>query len=101
MPISTANMAESGGSNPSEELSRQEMFDTETLDYPGLNLATARNLFNRLGGGASEDPEVMEGLGWHAHIRPTDFGVTIEFDAHDELLDDLIRRLEDWVDRTI
>ena len=93
MPISNAN--------PPQELAREEMFDKETLDYPGLDLATARNLLNRLGGGASKDPQVMEGLGWHAHIRPTDFGVTIDFDAHDELLDDLIRRFEDWVDRTI
>ncbi len=102
MPISTANMGDTGDSNPSEEFAREEMFDTETLDYPGLNQTVAETLLKRLGGGASEEtPNLMEGIGWHARITPTDFGVTIEFDAHDELIDDLIRRFEDWVDRTI
>ncbi len=31
--------------------------------------------------------------------KPCDGGVTINFKAHDELLDDLIRRFEEWVER--
>jgi hypothetical protein len=101
MPISTSNMNDSGGDNFSEEFSREEMFDTETLDFPGLDPATAETLLKRLGGGVAETQKLIEGMGWRAHIQPTDSGVNIEFDAHDELIDDLIRRFEDWVDRTI
>ena len=94
-------MKDNDDNNPPAAFSREDMFDTETLDFPGLDQPTAETLLKRLGGGAADTPNVMEGIGWHANIQPTDFGVTIEFDAHDELLDDLIRRFEDWVDRTI
>jgi hypothetical protein len=41
----------------------------------------------------------VEGIGWHAEISEFDGGVSITFNAHDELLDDLIRRFEEWVDK--
>jgi hypothetical protein len=41
----------------------------------------------------------VEGIGWKAEIEAIEGGVQIIFEAHDELLDDLIRRFEEWVDR--
>ena len=41
----------------------------------------------------------VEGIGWFAVINAIDDGVAVDFNAHDELLDDLIRRFEEWVDR--
>ncbi len=34
-------------------------------------------------------------------ITPTADGVSVEFDAHDELFDDLVRRFEDMADREL
>ena len=37
----------------------------------------------------------MEGVGFRAYIEEKDGGVMVTFVAHEELLDDLIRRFED------
>ena len=47
-----------------------------------------RNLFERRAGRTV----VIQG-------NAIDDGVAVDFNAHDELLDDLIRRFEEWVDR--
>ena len=97
MPISSSSME----NNPSEELSREEMYDQESIAFTGLTPKTAETLLKRLGGGVSESQKLLEGIGWRATILPIDGGVEVEFDAHNELLDDLIRRFEEWVDREV
>lgn len=97
MPISTSNME----NNPSEQFSREDLYEIERLDFPGVSPALAETLLKRLGGGVSDPQKLVEGIGWRATIDPTPEGVSVEFDAHDELLDDLIRRFGQWVDREL
>jgi hypothetical protein len=59
----------------------------------------AETYLKRLGGGVEEKLKRVEGIGWKAEIDPTGEGVQVTFSAHDELLDDLIRRFEEWVER--
>jgi len=72
-----------------------EQYETETLEFPGVTLDQAKTYLKRLGGGADETGCSLEGIGWKARIAPIDGGVAVTFKAHDELLDDLIRRFEE------
>ncbi|NJN81041.1 MAG: hypothetical protein HC802_01295 [Caldilineaceae bacterium] len=100
MPISTSSFGDQRDGQY-DEYEREEYFDQETLEFPGLDPAEAENLLKRLGGGVAQKLKVVEGIGWKATITATDDGVAVEFDAHDELLDDLLRRFEEMVDRVL
>ena len=75
---------------------REESYETETLEFPGVTIDQAKTYLKRLGGGVDETGRSLDGIGWKAHIAPMDGGVSVTFEAHDELLDDLIRRFEEW-----
>lgn len=77
------------------------MYDSESLTCPGLTPERAEALLRRLGAGVAEKHTQVEGLGWQARIEPTPDGVVVHFQAHDELLDDLLRRFEHHVEREI
>ncbi|MCB9137256.1 MAG: hypothetical protein H6642_02775 [Caldilineaceae bacterium] len=102
MPISTSNFGDDRDGRYAEYES-DDLYEQETLEYPGVSLAQAETYLKRLGGGVDEKLVRVEGIGWHAEITPLQsdatHGVAVTFNAHDELLDDLIRRFEDWVDR--
>lgn len=102
MPISTSSFGDERDERYGEYDS-DEQYDQETLTFPGLTAAQAQTYLKRLGGGVDEDPDRVEGIGWFADIKPVDGGanrgVAVTFKAHDELLDDLIRRFEEWVER--
>lgn len=98
MPISTSSFGDERDGRYSEYES-EELYENETLDFPTLRADTAENLLKRLGGGVAEKHEIVEGIGWKATISPAETGVSIRFDAHDELLDDLIRRFMEMADR--
>lgn len=98
MPISTSSFGDERDSRYGEYES-EELYDQETLEYPGLSPQQAETYLKRLGGGVDEKHARIEGIGWYAEISPADGGVNVTFNAHDELLDDLIRRFEDWVER--
>ena len=98
MPISTSSFGDDRDERYSEYES-DEMYDQETLEYPGVTPAQAETYLKRLGGGVDEKHARVEGIGWHAEIAAFDGGVSITFNAHDELLDDLIRRFEEWIDK--
>ena len=72
-----------------------ELYETETLEFPGVTIDQAKTYLKRLGGGVDETGRSLNGIGWKAHIAPMDGGVSVTFEAHDELLDDLIRRFEE------
>ena len=98
MPISTSSF-DDDRDDRYQEYTRQDLYDQETLEFPGLNLESAEALLKRLGGGVAEKHKSVEGIGWKAIFTSIDGGVSIEFDAHEELLDDLIRRFEEMADR--
>lgn len=98
MPISTSSFGDDRDGRYNEYES-SDLYEQEVMEFPGINAGTAEALLKKLGGGVSEKHEVVEGIGWKATISPTDEGVSIQFDAHDELLDDLIRRFEEMADR--
>ena len=100
MPISTSSFGDERDSRYSEYES-PEQYERESMDFPVLTAPLAENFLKRLGGGVSEKNRVVEGIGWKATIEPNDSGVTIHFDAHDELLDDLIRRFEEMAARAV
>lgn len=75
------------------------MYDSDSLPCPGLSPERAEALLRRLGAGVAEKHTRVEGLGWQAEIEPTEDGVVVHFHAHDEILDDLLRRFEQHVDR--
>jgi len=99
MPISTSSFGDERDSRY-DEYQSAEGYEKETMDFPGITPAQAENYLKRLGGGMEEKLKV-EGIGWVATIVPTNDGVSVTFQAHDELLDDLIRRFEEWVARGI
>ena len=100
MPISTSSFGdERDGRYTEYESSTQNQ--TERMDFAKLTPPVAETLLKRLGGGVSEKNRVVEGIGWKATIEATSDGVTVEFDAHDELLDDLIRRFEEMAARAV
>lgn len=76
--------------------SDDDRYDVETLNFPGVTVDQAKIYLTRLGGSVDETGRLLEGVGWKAHIAPMDGGVSVTFEAHDELLDDLIRRFEEW-----
>lgn len=79
----------------------QDEFDRESVAFPGISAAAAEAILKRLGGGVAEKHRAVEGVGFRADIEPQDDGVTVEFVAHEELLDDLIRRFEDMADKEL
>ncbi len=100
MPISTSSFGDERDSRYSE-YDRKELYDQETLDFPGMTPELAETLLKRLGGGVAEKGQLLEGVGWRATITPNATGAAVEFDAHEELLDDLIRRFEDMAAREL
>ncbi len=94
MPISTSSFGDERDGRYTEYESSDQN-EIERMDFAGITAPTAETFLKRLGGGVSEKNRVVEGIGWKATIDPNDEGVTIQFDAHDELLDDLIRRFEE------
>lgn len=100
MPISTSSFGDERDSRYNEYESG-EQYEQETLDFLGITPVQAETYLKRLGGGVEEKLKTVEGIGWKAEIAPIDAGVAVTFSAHDELLDDLIRRFEEWVDRGV
>lgn len=100
MPISTSSFGDERD-NVYGQYDQAERYAQETLAFPGLSAAQAETLLKRLGGGVAEKHVLLEGIGWKATILPNDDGVSVHFDAHDELLDDLIRRFEEMAGRTL
>ena len=98
MPISTSSFGDERDQTY-QEYQSQEQYDEESLDFPGLTPSQAETYLKRLGGGVEEKHRQVEGIGWKALISATDGGVNVTFNAHGELLDDLIRRFEEWVER--
>lgn len=98
MPISTSSFGDERDEKYGEYQS-EELYDAETLEFPGVDAAQAETYLKRLGGGVNEKHRAVEGIGWKAEIAPGDEGVSVTFRAHTELLDDLIRRFEEWVER--
>ncbi len=98
MPISTSSFGDERDKLYSEYQS-VDGYEREMLSFPGVTAAQAENYLKRLGGGVEEKLRRVEGIGWVAEIVESDGGVEVVFAAHDELLDDLIRRFEEWVER--
>lgn len=100
MPISTSSF-EDDRDNRYSEYESSDLYEQETLDFSGLTPHKAQELLKRLGAGVEEPQKQLEGVGWRATINETSDGVSVLFDAHDELLDDLIRRFELMVEREV
>ena len=100
MPISTSSFGDERDSRYTEYESSDQN-ETESMSFAGLTAPNAETLLKRLGGGVSEKNRIVEGIGWKATIEVEATGVTIHFDAHDELLDDLIRRFEEMAARAV
>ena len=100
MPISTSSFGDDRDSRYDEYESKAG-YERETMDFPGITLVQAETYLKRLGGGVEEKLKTVEGIGWKAEIAAIDDGVAVTFNAHDELLDDLIRRFEEWVERGV
>jgi hypothetical protein len=98
MPISTSSFGDERDSRYGE-YERSDSYTVEVMEFPGVTVAQAETYLKRLGGGVEEKLKRVEGIGWTAEIDPTADGVQVTFSAHDELLDDLIRRFEEWVER--
>jgi hypothetical protein len=98
MPISTSSFGDERDGRYGE-YEQADNYTREVMEFPGVSEAQAETYLKRLGGGVEEKLKLVEGIGWKAFIDATDDGVQITFAAHDELLDDLIRRFEEWVDR--
>ena len=98
MPISTSSFVDERDGRYGEYESN-DLYDQETLEFSGITPEQAQTYLKRLGGGVDEKHTKVEGIGWQAEIAATADGVAVTFNAHDELLDDLIRRFEEWVDR--
>lgn len=98
MPISTSSFGDERD-NQYAEYDRADQYTQETMEFPGLTPALAENLLKKLGGGVVEKYKQIEGIGWKAIISPIANGVTVTFDAHDELLDDLLRRFEELAEK--
>ena len=100
MPISTASFGDERDKQYSEYESADQ-YDQETMDFPGLTAEKAEALLKKLGGGVVEKYKIVEGIGWKATIVPITSGVQVEFNAHDELLEDLLRRFEEMVEKAL
>lgn len=100
MPISTSSFGDERDSRYNDYQS-EEQYEKETMAFPDITLVQAETYLKRLGGGVQEKLKMVEGIGWKAEIATTEDGVAVTFRAHDELLDDLIRRFEEWVERGV
>jgi hypothetical protein len=100
MPISTSSFGDERDNRYSEYES-SDQYESESMSFPGLTVPSAETMLKRLGGGVAEKNHIVEGIGWKATIEADADGVTIHFDAHDELLDDLIRRFEEMAARAV
>jgi hypothetical protein len=98
MPISTASFGDERDSKYSE-YNRTDLYDQEVVEIAGLDAPTAESLLKKLGGGVVEKYRQLEGMGWKATITPIAGGVSVEFDAHGELLEDLLRRFEEMAEK--
>lgn len=98
MPISTSSF-EDDRDNQYSEYEKDDLYEQETMEFSALTVETAETLLKRLGGGVAEKFKTVEGIGWQADIQAISGGVEIVFNAHDELLDDLIRRFEEMADK--
>lgn len=98
MPISTSSFGDERDSRYNE-YEKADSYTVEVMEFPGVSVAAAETYLKRLGGGVEEKLKRVEGIGWKAEIDSTADGVQVTFSAHDELLDDLIRRFEEWVER--
>lgn len=98
MPISTSSFGDDRDSRY-KEYEQSDLYEQETLEFPNLTPESAEGLLKRLGGGVAEKHRAVEGIGWKATIAEADQGIAVTFAAHDELLDDLIRRFEEWANR--
>jgi hypothetical protein len=98
MPISTSSFGDERDGRYNE-YEKADSYTQEVMDFPGVTLEQAETYLKRLGGGVEEKLKRVEGIGWKAEIDATADGVRVTFFAHDELLDDLIRRFEEWVER--
>jgi len=100
MPISTSSFGDDRDGRYTEYES-SEQNEIERMEFAKITAPIAETLLKRLGGGVSEKNRIVEGIGWKATIEESEGGVAIEFDAHDELLDDLIRRFEEMAARAV
>lgn len=100
MPISTASFGDERDKKYSE-YERTDQYDQEIMEFPGLSADKAESLLKKLGGGVVEKHQLIEGIGWKATITEMADGVRVEFNAHDELLEDLLRRFEEMVEKTL
>lgn len=100
MPISTSSF-EDGRDSQYQEYEDDSLYENESMEFPGLTLETAETLLKRLGGGVAEKLQSVEGIGWKATMSQMQGGVEVDFRAHDELLDDLIRRFEEMVEKAV
>ena len=98
MPISTSSFGDERDGRYGE-YERADSYTQEVMEFPGVTLEQAETYLKRLGGGVEEKLKRVEGIGWKAEIDAITDGVQVTFSAHDELLDDLIRRFEEWVER--
>ena len=98
MPISTSSFGDERD-NRYNEYDRSDAYMREIMEFPRVTVEQAELYLKRLGGGVEEKLKQVEGIGWKAEIQAIEGGVQMIFEAHDELLDDLIRRFEEWVDR--
>lgn len=98
MPISTSSFGDDRDKRY-DEYEAPEGYDHETVEFPGLDPAMTETLLKRLGGGVAEKHQLVEGIGWRALIRPAGRGVEVEFSAHDELMEDLLRRFIEMAEK--
>ena len=91
----------SSSHEPTDRPDLEEGFDSESLSFPGMSPAVAETILKRLGGGVAEKHRSVEGVGFRAYIEPINEGVSVRFVAHEELLDDLMRRFEDMADKEL
>jgi hypothetical protein len=102
MPISTSSFGDERDGRYNE-YDKADSYTQEVMEFSGVTLQQAETYLKRLGGGVEEKLKRVEGIGWKAEIVPladtNADGVQVTFSAHDELLDDLIRRFEEWVER--
>lgn len=98
MPISTSSFGDERDDRYAQ-YSAEGNYEVESLSCDGATLQQAETWLKRLGGGVEEKLRLVEGIGWKAEIEATERGVRVTFRAHDELLDDLLRRFEEWAER--
>jgi hypothetical protein len=100
MPISTSSFGDKRD-KIYDEFTSADTYERQTMAFAGLSVELAESMFKKLGGGVAEKHRRVEGVGWQAEMRAVNDGTEIEFAAHDELLDDLIRRFEEMVDKAL